>query len=256
MNKYLLLIPFLLITFFNHSPALARKFDFKSEFVSMYFRGTYGTSSVADSPYAGSSGNDVSVDKSVSSNYSGELGFTASGTFMALRIGAEYLMPRHYSDIYGTDTSGTRLFTLDSKLVGVIPNASVEFFPYSNSTSRVIMGAGYGIAYVSLDNTYTMTTDGETKFGFGSFIESSSTRVDMFQAYVGYEILFTDTVTATVDLGYRRLLVPELKATKSGQTIVGSIQENDIMTNHDGSNRTANMSGPFVGLAFKFYIGI
>lgn len=241
---------------FAPETAQARKFDFKSESVASYFRGSFGPSNVGGDAFAPSSGVGTSVDKTVATNASAELGFLFSTRLFNLRLGAEYLMPRQLIDVTGTDAVGTKLFSLNSKLSALVPTVSVETMAFQTATSRMLIGAGIGAAFITLDNAYTMTADGTSALGVADFVESASTNASMYHVYVGYEILFTDTVTAAFDLGYRYLPVKSIASTKDTVAITGSQTTGADLANNDGSKRAFDLGGIYAGLAFRFYIGL
>lgn len=238
------------------SIAEARTFDFKNERFASYFGGTYGASAVGDNAYGNSSGNGVTVDRRSAANASGELGFVISSPRANVRLGVEALFPRNYDDITGSDASGTALFTLKSKVMAFIPQAALEILFRPTAESRIIVGAGGGLAIVTLDNEYTMTSSGTTALGVGDFVESASARVGMGRAYVGYEFLFTDTVTLAAELGYRHLVVPSLKSTRNSTAISGTQSEGGDVLNMDGKPRSLDLGGAYAGVTFRFYIGL
>lgn len=236
--------------------AEARRFDFKDESLATYFRGTYSPSLVGDSAYGGSSGSGMTFDKKVSANHGGEIGVLISGSRVNLKLAAELLLPRELSDIKGTDAGEVEQFSLASQLLAFVPSANLEFITYQTPTSRMVFGAGLGMGFVTLDNSYTMTPAGTASLGLGDFTESASGSSHMLQGYLGYEVLFTDIATVMFEVGYRHLKINELKSTKAVTTPTGAQTEGSVLTNMDGGNRTVNLSGPFAGLSFRFYIGL
>lgn len=244
-----------LLSLISHQ-AEARRFDFKSEKFATYFRGSYGYSNVGRSPYGFSSGADVSVDKTITSNLSGEFGLLFSGQKVNFRVGAEILMPSEYSDIKGRGSSGDELFQLNSKVIAFVPMGNLEFLAYQTPVSRVLFGLGGGMALVALSNTYTMSSAGAAALGISDHSEKAKAEVFAWQTYLGYEHHFTDTVTAVFDLGYRHIPVKELKSTKTTTALSGGQTEGQKIVNMDGGNRSIDLGGVFAGLAFRFYIGL
>lgn len=239
------------------STADARNFDFKSESVATYFGGSYGTSRVGDAAYGFAADAAVSTDKSVSTAASGEFGLLLSGKKMNLKLGAEYLLPRAYTDVKGTDAAGTELFELSSKVTALIPMATLEFLAYQGPTSRMLIGVGGGVAFVSVANQFRPTAAAAGPFpGVAEHTEEASERVSSFVGYLGYETLFTDTVTVSIQAGYRHLPVRSLKATKANTSFTGNQTEGSEILNTNGSSRSLDLSGPFVGLSLRFYIGL
>jgi hypothetical protein len=239
------------------SPAYARKFDFKSEYIATHFGGTFGNSILADNAYGPSSGTGTSVDKQVQSTASGQIGFVLSLKKFNIRLEAEYLMPRAMEGVTGTDAAGNQLFSLNSRVTALIPSATLELVAHETPTSKILFGVGYGIASVSLENAYTMTAAGKTALGVTSdFTEKASGTAPMWQGYLGYEVLFTDTTTALLHIGYRQLQVTSLQSTEAATAIVGAESPGNDLINSNGSKRSFDLGGPFIGCQFRFYIGI
>lgn len=234
--------------------ASARVFDFKNEFFSIYFGGSFGTTAVGDGPYASASAVPTTFDKKVSTATSAEGGFSLAFSRIALRVGIDYIMPRTQTGIIATNSSGTKLYDLTSDVSAFSYMGNLEFIAYRSTSSRAIFGGGYGISTVSLSNEYTMTTAGQTLFNIGGYTEKASGMAPVMQGYVGYEVLFTDTATATIQAGYRYLIVTELKANQDATSISGQEKNGQKITNYDGSDRSLNLSGGFVGIVFRFYL--
>lgn len=234
--------------------ASAREFDFKTAKVSTYFGGSYGTTSLAATPYNLASGNGVSTDKKSSTGASGEVGLAFTSEKICMRLGVEILVPSHQSQINGTNSSGTNYFSLDSQTLAYVPGVSFEYLAYRDSDSHALLGFGLGYAFVTLQNKYAMTAAGQSALGVGSYTEAAHAQTMAAQVYSGYEINFTDMVTASFKLGYRYLPVTSLKSTQSSTTISGAETDGSTLVNMDGGNRRLNLSGVFVGVSFNFYI--
>jgi hypothetical protein len=238
------------------SPAQARVFSFKDETIATYFRGTFGNSAVAGTPYDASSGAGVTVDKKSSRNVSADIGVLFAGQDMNFRLGVEFLMPQRFDTASGSNASGANYFSLDTQTFAFIPSANLEFLFKRSATAHGLLGLGAGYAFVSVSNHYTMTPAGTAALAVTDFSEAASARVLASQLYVGYETLFTDTVTAEFEAGYRYAPVTTLNSTTSATAISGSESAGKPLVNMDGSNRKVNLSGVFVGMSFRFYIGM
>lgn len=239
--------------------AEARKFDYKSEPIATYFRGTFGSSAVDNSAFGNSSGVGITSEGNARTNMSGEFGVVFSSQNMGLRLGAEILMPRNVMGAIGKDSSGTEMYELNSKMIAFVPTANLELYYPTSPESRIVLGAGVGLLALSVDNEYRLTAAGNTAFngqGITDHTESGSARTTTAQAFIGYETLFTDTVTATFDVGYRYAPVNGLKASKEVTTFTGTYAKDADLKNHDGTGRSMNLGGPYAGVTFKFYIGI
>ncbi len=235
-------------------PSEARVFNFQSETFSAYFGGTFGSSLAGASAFRSSSGIDTQFDKTVQTAASGEAGLAIALSNVSLRLGVEYLMPRSLEGVIGTDLSGTKLFDLNSDLSAWIPTVSLEIQAYKTSSSRVLFGAGYGIAFVGMDNDYKFTPSGQSALGVGDYKESSKTQANMGQIYVGYEFHFADAVTAVLHAGARTLKASDFRSLKETNAISGQQTENGQIRDMNGDLRSVDLSGAFVGLNFRFYL--
>ena len=237
------------------SVAQARVFDFKNEFLAIYFGGSFGTTSAGDGAYALSSGGGgIVFDKKVASASSAEGGIALTLGRITLRLGVDYIMPRDQMGVIATDAGGTQLFSLDSKLSAFVLLGNLELLAYRGSRSRALIGAGYGTATANLQNQYTMTATGTTQLGVTDYTEEATGTAPMMQGYLGWEFLFTDTATAALQGGYRYLQIPSFKSTKTTTAITGSQSNGSAIHNYDGSERSMNLSGAFVGITFRFYL--
>jgi hypothetical protein len=236
--------------------AHARKFDFKSEVLATYFRASLGPSLLSDNAYGNSSGDSTTISSKVATNSSGEIGVVFSGTKANLRLGCEFLMPRDVTGVSGVNAAGTERFLMTSQVSAFVPTLNLEFIPYYSPTAKWIVGLGGGIALVSIENAYTMTATGTSELGVSDFTEKGSSQVSVGQIYTGYEVLFTDTVTAVFDVGYRYLPVKTLKSRQDTTAISGTYASGSEFKKDDGTRRSIDLGGFFAGFAFRFYIGL
>jgi hypothetical protein len=258
-NKYflcmaarLIILVFSCIVFIER--AEARVFDLKSERVAIYLGGTFGSSNASDSAYGSSSGTGTLTDKKVQTATSGEVGLFLAFDRFNLRIGGEYLMPRELKGINGTDANGNALFSLDSSIGALVPMVNVELLPYKGQNTRALLGFGYGVAIASFDNQYTMTSAGKTALNVNDFKESATGVSPLLQTYLGFEFLFADSVTATIQGGYRWCNIKTSKSTEDATAITGAQKKGDDVVNMDGGPRSMDLSGGFVGINFRFYL--
>lgn len=256
MRCFRIVLPLLLIIA-GHE-ASARKFSFNSEDMAAFFRGTGGLSAVDQDAFDKSSGAATSLSSEKSSfNYGVELGFLLKiHETLNLRLGAEILQAK-VSEVKGKNASGTELFTLESDIFAFNPMANLEFAWGASETSRFIGYLGFGLASVRLDNKYEMTTTGTSELSQNSFTEKSEGSFVNGVVGVGWEGLFVDNVTAMVDVGYRFLDVNKLKHSADNPVMGGgTASKGSEVTNADGSQRTFDLGGPYIGLSFRFYIDI
>jgi len=243
-----------LLWMFFVSPAEARVFDFKNEHVAIYVGGTFGNSAAGDGAYALASGNGTKFDKKVESTASAEAGLLLSLEAVNFQLGVDYVMPRELKGVTGADSSGTPLFSLDSKLSALVVGGGIELIPYRKPRSRLLIGFKYGYSMANLTNRYSMTPAGTGAFGVGDYSEDATGTGVMLQGYAGWEINFTDVWTVAIHAGYRELRILGFKSTKETTAISGHQAEGQEILNMDGSSRAVNFGGAYVGLNFRFYL--
>ncbi len=235
------------------STAMARKFDMPNERFSTYFGGGYGLSNVSDHAFAMSSGSGVQTDQVVGSNYSGELGVLFGSQRFQLRVGGEYLLAKALEGVNGS-SGATPYFTMSSKITALIPKASIEIPVWKRLESRISLGGGAGMASVSLEQSYTMTSAGATALGVSDYIEKGEASVTMWNAYLIGETLLVDTTTVALEMGYRSLKVGSLTSQKATSAITGGQSSGGTLLNGDGSARSFDFGGAYVNLYFRFYL--
>ena len=235
--------------------AEARVFSFASEYLGAYFGGSGSLSSLGQDAFANSSGG-ATVSGENDILLTAELGFLMRfQQAMTLRISAEVYSPWNQDDITGKNSSGQEVFALDSSVFVFNPRAILEVTITPMAQSRLYWFGGVGLATVTLENTYTMTTQGTSDYGLSTFTEKGSQSGLSYELGVGYEYLFVDTTTMSIDLGYRMLSVTGFEADSDFTSFQGSVTEGTKLLNTDGSERSLSLGGIFVGVTFRFYFG-
>ncbi len=235
----------------------ARKFDFKNEAIATYFKGTYGPSQVLLAPYGESSGAETTAfDQKIETNYSGEFGLVLSTTILTLRVAVELLMPKHISDVRGKNAAGDELFLLDTQTSALVPMAYVDYNFYTFSTSKAFVGLGVGHAYIKMENDYQFTDVGRTTYNMSDFVEKAEGQTVSTHVYAGYEMLFADNATVVFDIGYRKLYANTLNHLNAVTTFNGPVARGAQVVKNDSGPRDVDFSGAYVGMAFRFYIGL
>jgi len=248
-----LLILIFSLALFAVSDAEARVFDLKDAHFAVVVGGSFGSSAESSDAYGLSSGTGTQVDKTVQTTTSGELGFLFSTNRFNLRLGGEYLVPRDQVGVNGTNAGGTQLFSLHSTVSAVIPEVTLELTPFRRPNSHGLLGLGYGYAFVSLNQQYTMTSAGQSALGVGNYTEIAAASAPLYQAYVGWEFVFTENITLSFAAGYRYLVVSSLQATQAANAISQTETSSSTLTNMDGSVRTLDLSGEFGSMNLRFY---
>lgn len=239
------------------SAAHARVFNFKEATLGAYVRGTGGKSAVGQDPFGNSSGGDTIISEETNWDYSGELGAQLSlGDKVNLRLGVEAIQHRPVTEAKGTNQSGAERFTLDSDVFIFNPNATLEYIYHANGHWRFYALAGAGLADVTVVNSYKMTALGTADYGVGDFDEKMHASVYSGHVGTGFEALFTDNATVSMDLNYRYLKVQTIKYKGDTQSIVapGGVTKGETAYNQDGNKRTLDLGGVYVGVTFRFYL--
>ncbi len=238
--------------------AQARVFNFKSETIAAYFRGSISQSRLARSPYDNSSGISTEfVGDEHLYNYSGEIGFLMNiGEFATFRVGGEVIQAKN-SDVIGNNAAGTKLFDLESDVFVFNTTSTIEWHLYRGASSRLSLFGGIGLGAVNLDVDYTFTAAGLSAFGLTKdYSEQSGKYIIGGHGGVQYELLFADTATIAFELGFRHLPVPILENEKDNSTISGAVTTGSQTLNQDGSDRTLDLSGYYFAMAFRFYLDV
>lgn len=232
----------------------ARRFDMKTENFATYFGGSFGPSNLSDGAFSLSGGTDVTTDRIVRSNYSGEIGFTLTSNSGGLRFSGEYLLGQTLTGVVGTHSSGTKYYDLNSKISAFVPMVLAEAPIWKGLESRAMIGGGLGYAFVSLDQEYTMTAAGTTALGVSDYIEKASTQALAWRVYTSFETLFVDTTTISFELGFRSIKVGSLQSLKDAAAISGVQTKGSDLRNMDGSNRAFDLGGAYASVLFRFYL--
>ena len=248
MRKIYLVI----ILLFAFSKAEAKIFDFKNASYGAFVGGTYGPSQASDMAYGGSSGDKVNFDQKEQSNYSAEFGFIASHQKVNFKLYAEYLFPKHLTNVTGSNASGTSVYNLDTQVTALIPTAALEYAIKSGNTWRWLVAGGYGYAMANMANKYTFTSAGQS-YGLSNFEEDATATSSMYMGYTSLEFQFTEIGTMMLSAGYRYLRLNNWTNSSPVTGFNGSEASGATLTNQDGSNRSVNLSGPYAGVSFRFY---
>jgi hypothetical protein len=231
--------------------AEAKVFNLSKQTIGTYIRGTYGQSAVGKNAYGSSSGSGTTFNDSFDFNTGGEFGIYTGVEQIGLRLSAEFLNPKAQKNINGVNSGGSTLMNLDSNIAAVIYKGSIEYSWFIDEASKWYLSLGVGSATVTLTNEYTNI---DASFGISDFTEKGTETLIMGEVLVGYEYNFSADTTVMLDLGWRQLHADGLQHTSNTTTFGGNVVAGDTMTNSDGSNRTLDLGGFFIGLGLRFYI--
>lgn len=250
---------FLFAVVFSCPCAQARKFSFQAEDIAAYFRGVGGQSALGQTAFKNSvSSSTISFSSEAPAlNIGGELGFLFKVSEQVnFRMAAE-VMQAKIGGVKGTDpNNSTEYFELESDIFVFNPQAILEYTFSGTPTSRYVSYFGFGYANVRLDNHYEINSAGETQLGVTSYTEKAEGSFISGVVGLGWEGLFVDNVTAFVDVGYRFLDANKLKQKSDVNAIGGPLNKGDEVTDTSGNVRNLDLGGPFIGIAFRFYIDV
>ncbi|MEQ1875026.1 MAG: hypothetical protein ABL958_00175 [Bdellovibrionia bacterium] len=242
------------------SSSEARVFNFKNEKFATYFRGTAGLSGLKKTAFESSGGQNLTFSDQPNYNYTAEFGLLFSVSRMNVRMGLELFRPNAATGVEAKDASDVTLYTLNSTVIGYGGVMNLEFNMIEGDKSRLFFSGGGGYFTTSLKNEYAFTTAGNSAYPtVPNYVEEGSGYSFMGQASFGYEFHLSDTTTTVFDAGYRYMLVNSLKHSRDAVTLLDPatpVTSGSNMKNRDGSDRTLDLSGIWVGLSLRIYIGL
>lgn len=252
-NRSALLV--ILVAGFFSATAQARELDLTSEKFAPYIRGEYQTWGKKQSTFDTSSGTGNSFKGEIPflSNY--EFGFVYSIREVSLRFGFEVIYPATVKGISATNAAGTELFTLDSDVSAYVPRLGLDINIKNWQRSRIFLNATYGIANLTVQNSYGFTTDGSAAYpGMTDFREETKATAPLTEVSLGWEFSAFDTTTIVLDAGYRALKFDSLTHNVPVTSFQGAVGKGDKALDTNGVARKLDLSGPFASLQFRFWV--
>lgn len=243
----------LLIVLFAPS-AFTRVHDMGKESFATYIKANMGTSMVAKSAFKDSSGVITSFEDSVAYNYGGEFGMLFSMGRVVLRLSGDVVKPKQLSEIPGKAPNGIDLMTLRSDVLAITPKLTLEYSLGIGTGYRTFIAAGAGVSVVTIENEYKLNAFGSGAYGIGDFVEQGTAYAMLYEGSMGVEFFFADNATLLLDAGYRQLVADEFKHTRTATTFLGNVTPGSNMMNANRTKRTVDLSGPWAGLGFRFYL--
>ncbi len=242
--------------YFVPSLAQARLFSFNNETVAPYFNLRGGMSQLGSDPYQWQSVGTYSGDK-FDFTYGGEFGLYLRGAGMGLRVGALVQTFDDVSGGLGSDSSGNVLFSVVSqgRLFGPSFAFDIQFAEQPTHLWKLVLGGGY--QWAQFENDYSVTAQGQP-FVSGQSQFSEKYKAQLYYAMIGVsgEIVLTDTTTVEFLLGYHYSFPAEWKYSGGGENFSGIYQEGDKVQYEDGTDKSLDLSYPFIQIGFNFYIDL
>ncbi len=235
-------------------PAHARQLNLINESFAPYLRGGYQMSNLKKSSFADSSGtgNEFSGDLPFIANY--EFGFVWAIKEISLRFGFEVIRPRAEKGISATNASGTELFTVDTDVSGYVPRLGVDINIKQWPSARIFLNASYGMANVTVQNSYGFTTAGQAAYSLANFREEVKGSAALQEYALGWEYNAFDTTTIVLDAGYRNLKLDGLSHNVDVTNFQGAVTKGSSALNNTGGNRALDLSGYFASLHLRFWL--
>lgn len=247
-----------LLLLFSGLPAQARVFSYETSWVAGYIRGTVGFTQLGADAFANGAGGKTIFPDSADSDYqfSGELGFLFSAGPVNFRLGIEALRPKEVEADGTNSATGAKLMRVTSEVFVFSPMITAEYIYATAGDWRFFTYLGVGYATVTVDNTVDLTTAGTTLYSpIVDHTEKSSATTYTTMLGFGFETIFVDSVSFTMDLGYRHLPVKELKYNGTTSTLAEAAPEDGgPVLNMDGNSRSIDLSGFYIGGSFRFFL--
>jgi hypothetical protein len=247
----------LLLILFS-SVSSARVFSFKDNSIAVYLGGMGQSSALGSSMWKESSGASTHFQNkdAVEYNFSGEFGFIFGlGEDLNIRLGIQGLQSKDQV-VSGSNSSGATLMTITNRAVGFNPNLAFEFNLKGTPEMRYLLIVGAGYTTIKASNDYAYTTDGTALYTFAAdykeVVEGSGLG---YHGALGLEFLMVDNVTVLLEAGYKQQQITKLTYVDNYTLTDGTAAiKGGAAKTQNGANRELDLSGAFVGIAFRFYI--
>ena len=227
------------------------------EHFASYLRVSGALANQDPDPYKLSGASTATYDSKEGTSYNPalEIGFIYATRFINWRFGLEVIEPRDLKNMKAVDSNGNPLY-YESEVVSVYaPKIGLELNLRQWGQSRLFVSGDYGVATVTLQNSYYMTTLGSSIYpGVSDFREELTGKAPLIEGSVGYETYLTDTSTFVIDAGYRSLEFTSLSHNVAATTFQGAVLSGQAAKNNNGKDRTLDMSGAFASLWFRVWI--
>jgi hypothetical protein len=195
----------------------------------------------------------VTYSSKVGYNYGGEFGVVYARTAASLRFGIEIIKPQLLDNVKGSNST-THLYSIKSDVMAIVPKVTADINLRTTQTARSFVTASAGYANVTLKNTYTMTAAGTAAYpGMDTAAEAKGTGTQL-AASLGQEGFLSDNTTYIFEIGYKQLLVDNMKYSKDANLFGTSHSSGDAMKKTDGESRDLNLGGVVISLGFRFYL--
>lgn len=197
-------------------------FDMRQTQYGSYLRSSVSPWANGQTPWSQSSGTSVAWSDQFTNIWNYEFGFLYNSKSVTWRFGVEITQPPQLNGMVGSDTvSTTPYYSMMSSVSAVTPKIGMEINLRTWKDSRIWAYIEYGLANLTIQNSYNFTAAGTVKYGIANFREEVKSTQSKYSASLGYEVLATDTTTISLELGYQTLLF-------------NNLTHNQVITNFQG----------------------
>jgi hypothetical protein len=242
------------IIFVTASAAQAYVFSIQDSGIGAYVKGRYATWSNGQTSFSQSSGTNNSWNGEFDYIPSYEFGVISSSKRMSWYLGLE-IMSLPEQQITGSNSSSkTAYYNLTADISSINPKIGFEINLKTWTKSRAWINLEGGEAIVDIQNSYNFTSAGSTKYGLANFREEVKGQSAFGAAGLGFETLFSDTTTFSIELGYRYMDFTSLAHNLAVTNFQGAVSQGSSATTNSGGARSLDMSGPFAGVGLRIWM--
>ncbi len=232
----------------------ARVFDFKNESFSPFLNLRGGQTGMGTGPFGWQGVSSYGVNKA-KFIYGGEFGarWRASNIGISLGVLVQQLDPVQGAQAF--DSSDALLYTAETEALSFGPTLQmdIQFAKTANHVWWFFWGGGY--QFVKMQNSYQLTTLGQTGFSLPAEVsETYRASLPFASLGLGAEFLFVKTTTISLQLGYHHSLSSAWTYGQNGLNFTGNYTEGSPVTLQDGSEKALNWSYFFLQVGFQFYV--
>lgn len=256
--KFFGLILSLMFSFYSLESE-ARIFNMGASRFGSYLRSSYSPWATPDAPFSQSSGSNVGWSDSFTNLMSYEFGMLYNTSQITWRFGLEVIAPPNITAVSGKDSStASTYYMMDSTVSVVNPKVGIEVNLKTWPTSRLWMYFDYGLANLTLSNTFRFTAAGLAQFPApnpgADFREEIKANSANYTGSFGFESLLSDNTTWCFELGYRMMQFSGLTHNVAANTFQGAVGIGSAANKNTGTGRTLDMSGAFASFMLRIWV--
>lgn len=254
MMKKIVLFIFVLFS----QMAFAKIFNMGKSSFGSYLRSTYSPWGNSQTPFSQSSGTGVSWNNGYTNMMSYEFGMLYNTATLTWRFGVEIFSPANLTGVTGKDsaTNTTTYYTMDNTFSIVNPKIGIEVNLKTWPQSRLWMYFDYGLANLTLSNTFQFTAAGTAQFPTpgANFREEIKGNAGNYSAGMGFESLLSDNTTWCFELGYRMMQFSGLSHNVAANTFQGVVSSGGAANTNSGNGRDLSLSAVYAAFLLRIWV--